>query len=190
MLAVAGIHMVSNPSATKDNVKLQAKIDKAKNKPKKIQAARFFACLGIAGAGKGTGKALVEHFKDFNRILDATTEELIEVPDVGETTAKVINAYLDSDGYKVIADLLEHVELELPKTGPLSGSSFCFSGGFEGGKRKWELKVEELGGTIKSSVGKSTTYLVEGENAGSKVAKATGYGVTILSIDDLEGKLK
>jgi DNA ligase (NAD+) len=188
-LAVAGIHMVSNPSSTKDNEKLLAKIEKARKNKKKIQAARFFACLGIAGAGKGTGKALVEHFKDWNRILDATTEELVAVPDVGETTAKVINAYLDGDGYKIIDDLLKHVELELPKTGPLSGSSFCFSGGFEGGKRKWEIKVEELGGTIKSSVGKSTTYLVEGENAGSKVAKAQGYGVTILSIDDLEKKL-
>ena len=188
-LAVAGIHMILNPSSTKDNDKLLEKVEKARKKKKNIQAARFFACLGIAGAGKGTGKALVEHFKDFNLILDATIEELTEVPDVGETTAKVINEYLDSDGYKIIDDLLKHVELELPKTGKLSGSSFCFSGGFEGGKRKWEVSVENEGGVIKSSVGKSTTYLVEGDNAGSKVAKAQGYGVTILSIDDLEGML-
>ena len=186
---MAGIHMILNPSSTKDNDKLLEKVEKARKKKKNIQAARFFACLGIAGAGKGTGKALVEHFKDFNLILDATIEELTEVPDVGETTAKVINEYLDSDGYKIIDDLLKHVELELPKTGKLSGSSFCFSGGFEGGKRKWEVSVENEGGVIKSSVGKSTTYLVEGDNAGSKVAKAQGYGVTILSIDDLEGML-
>ena len=188
-LAVAGIHMIPNPSATKDNDKLMAKVEKAQKKKKKIQAARFFACLGIVGAGKGTGKALVEHFKDFDLILNATIDELVVVPDVGETTAQVIIDYLDGDGLNIIASLLEHVELELPKTGKLSGSSFCFSGGFEGGKRKWEVQVEELGGVIKSSVGKSTTYLVEGDNAGSKVAKAASLGVTILSIEDLEKKL-
>jgi len=89
----------------------------------------------------------------------------------------------------MIENLLEHVELELPKTGKLSGKSFCFSGGFEGGKRKWELLVEDEGGVIKSSVGKTTTYLVEGDNAGSKVAKANSLGVEILTIDNLEGML-
>lgn len=194
-LAVAGIHMISNPSSTKDNAKLLVKIDKARNKRKKIQAGRFFACLAIAGAGKGTGKALIEHFGDFDSILNATVAELVEVPDVGETTAQVVKDWLDEgfgyghSGYKMIDNLLEHVELELPKTGKLSGMSFCFSGGFEGGKRKWELLVEDQGGVIKSSVGKTTTYLVEGDNAGSKVAKATSLGVKILTIDDLEGML-
>lgn len=194
-LVVASIHMVSNPSSTKDNAKLLAKIEKARKKRKKIQAARFFACLAIAGAGKGTGKALVEYFGDLECILCAGIHELVKVPDVGKTTAEVICDWLDDgfgyghSGYKIIEDLLEHVELELPKTGKFSGMSFCFSGGFEGGKRKWELLVEDQGGIIKSSVGKTTTYLVEGDNAGSKVAKATKLGVDIISIDDLEGML-
>tara|TARA_Y100000034_G_scaffold6676_1_gene7349 strand:- start:7283 stop:9322 length:2040 start_codon:yes stop_codon:yes gene_type:complete len=187
-LAIAGIHMIPNPSAVKDNAKLLVKVEKAKGKKKTILASRFFACLGIAGAGKGTGKALVEHFGSFDKIRTASVAELEAVPDVGETTAQVVNDWFKAVDH-LVDNLLEHVELELPKTGPLSGKSFCFSGGFEGGKRKWEEAVEEQGGTIKSSVGRSTSFLVEGENAGSKVAKATGYGVTILSIDDLEKML-
>lgn len=188
-LAVAGIHMITNPSSVKNNDKLLEKVEKAKKTKKKIQAAQFFASLGIVGAGKGTGKALIEYFGDFEAIRMASTDELLEVPDIGETTAHVVHDWFDQEGYTLIDDILDHVELELPKKGKFSGSSFCFSGGFEGGKAKWEKAVEDLGGVIKSSVGKTTTYLVEGENAGSKVAKAKSYGVVILSLEDLNGMI-
>ena len=110
------------------------------------------------------------------------------VADVGSKTAKAIHAYLKSHK-KEIDDLLNYVEPELPKTGKLSGKSFCFSGSFAEGKRHWEQRVEDLGGKCTGSVAKTTDYLVAGPGSGSKSDKANKIGVPIITAQELEKML-
>lgn len=184
LLAVAGIQMIPAPEKLGDD-ELENQITIARQTRKTIPLWQLFASFGIDAAGKAAGKALADHFGSFQGIRDASIEELEQVEDVGRKTADAIFEYLQTHAGE-IDELLEFVEPELPKTGKLTGKSFCFSGGFEEGKRHWEQKVEELGGKCSSSVSKKTDYLVAGSGSGSKSAKAEKLNIPILSIEQLQ----
>ena len=186
LLALATIHMVK---PVKDDKKLAAAIEKARTEKHVVPAWQFFAALGIPGAGKTAGKALVTHYKDFDKIRDATVDELLEIDGIGETTADAIHDWFQKNP-KVVDGLLQHIELELPKTGKLSGINFVLTGAFDGGKATWQKRIEDLGGNIQSSVGKTTNYLVAGDKVGkSKTDKAAKHGVPVITVDDLEKML-
>ena len=164
--------------------------EQARKEKHVVPAWQFFAALGIPGAGKTAGKALVAHFQDFGKICTASEEELLEVDGIGETTAKAIYDWFRDDGASLVADLLNHVELELPKTGKLSGTNFVLTGAFDGGKAIWHKRIENLGGNIQTSVGSKTDYLVAGEKVGQdKTDKAKKRGIPILTVDELEEML-
>ncbi len=190
LLALATIYVVK---PNDDNTKLAAAIEKARAGKQKIEAWKFFAALGIPGAGNSAGKALVAHYKDFDAIRHAKEDELRAVAGIGDITATAIVEWFDH--YNPVVDrLLEHMDLELPKTGKLSGKSFVLTGSFTHGKKYWEEKIEALGGNISSSVGSSTNYLVQelGKNDGSpseKEKKADKLGVPVISVPDLEKML-
>lgn len=183
-LAVAAIHMVSAPEKMSGD-ELADAIAEAASQKKKIPLWQLFATFGIDSAGKSAGKVLESHFGTFDKIRAASVEELEEVDDIGEKTATIIHEYL-SEHSDEIDDLLEFVEPELPKTGKLSGITFCFSGSFEEGKRYWEQQVEAQGGKCTGSVSKKTNYLVAGPGSGSKSAKAEKLEVPILDVEELQ----
>ena len=185
LLVVANIHMVKNPEKQKDNDKLLKAIQKAQSNKKEIPASKLFACFGIRAAGKSAGKALIEHFQNFNNIVNATAEQLVEVDDIGETTAEEIIDWFNKNRSQ-IQELLNHVEPTAPKIGKLTGQIFCLSGSLEGGKKKWQDAIENLGGKCSGSVGKKTSYLVTGEGSGSKTDKAKELGVEIITVQELE----
>jgi DNA ligase (NAD+) len=122
-------------------------------------------------------------------------KDLETVDGIGEKTAESIYDYF-SNNRSVIEELLsKHVELELPKTGALTGKNFCLTGSFEKKKKYWEQAITEKGGNIKSSVGKTTNYLVmqHGKTDGSpsaKEKKAAQHGTEVISIADLEKLLE
>ena len=184
LLAVAAVQMIPAPDKLKNDV-LEDRIETAMKTKKKIPLWQLFATFGIDSAGKSAGKALADHFGSFKKIRAASVKQLEAVDDVGSKTAEVIHAYL-KDHRREIDDLLKFVEPELPKTGKLSGKTFCFSGGFEDGKRHWEQQVEALGGKCSGSVSKKTDFLVAGPGSGSKSAKATSLGIPILTVDQLK----
>ncbi|MEM8670362.1 MAG: NAD-dependent DNA ligase LigA [Planctomycetota bacterium] len=184
LLAIGGIQMIPSPDKMNDD-DLESRIETARQTKKSIPLWQLFATFGIDAAGKAAGRALSEHFGSFKAIRQATVEQLEAVPDVGTKTAEAIHAYL-SEHADEIDDLLSFVEPELPKTGRLTGKKFCFSGGFEEGKRFWEQQVEDLGGKCSGSVSKNTDYLIAGSGSGSKSVKAEKLGVPILSIDELK----
>lgn len=180
ILAIATIQMVK---PVKDNDKLRATL--AKKKKPLIPAWQVFAGLGIKGAGKTAGKALIDHYGDFHKIMEATEDELLGVAGIGTITSKDIYQYFlkNKDAVK---RLIDHVELELPKTGKLSGQSFVLSGSFDDGKSFWEKKIQDLGGKTSDSVSKNTTYLVAGPGSGSKSDKATQLGIKIIDVEELK----
>ena len=184
LLALGGIQMIPAPEKFGDH-ELETQIDIARETKKNIPLWQLFASFGIDAAGKSAGKVLSSHFGSFDAIRNATIEELEEVEDIGLKTAETIRQYLDEHTDE-IDELLEFVEPELPKTGKLTGKTFCFSGGFEEGKRHWEQVVEDLGGKCTGSVSKKTDYLVAGSGSGSKSVKAEKLGIPIISIEQLQ----
>lgn len=181
MLAVADIHMVANSNKYEDD-QLFKKIIAAKQTRKKISMANLFASFGIKSAGNSAGAAFAEAFRDFDKLRNASLDELVAVEGVGQKTAELVKDYLDQHKDD-IDDLLKFVDVELPKTGKFTGMSFCFSGGFDEGKTHWEKIATDLGAKCPSSVSKTTNYLVAGEGSGSKSDKAKKYGVQIIDID-------
>jgi len=191
LLAVAALHLVPSPDKTKDDAKLEEKIENARKELKSFPLSKVFAALGVKSAGKSAGKALVEHFKGpdpLNAMLSATVEELEVVEEIGTQTAQVIHDFFEKKKDD-INDLAKYIVLELPKTGKLTGKVFCFSGGFAEGKRHWEEQVENLGGKCSGSVGSKMNYLVAGDGSGSKSEKAKELGIPIIDIDELKKML-
>lgn len=186
-LAVARIHMIDQAEKL-DDKDLDTAIDKVIKAKKPVQLWQFFAALGIEGAGKTAGKALVGHFGDFDAIRKARVDDLTEVDGIGEKTAQVISAFFENNG-DLVDRLLEHISLELPKSGKLSGLSFCLTGGFPEGKSHWEKAIEDQGGKCSGSVSAKINYVVVGVDAGSKEKKADALGIKKLSLDDLKKML-
>jgi len=186
-LILARIFMLSSPEKNKDTDKLL--LEAKDKKTVSVPIEKFIAALGIIGASKGTARALVSHFSgDLNKIMNASIDELVKVEDIGEKTAIALEKFFeDNDGG--IDELLRFVELELPKTGKLSGKTFVFSGSFPDGKETWQNAVAELGAKIGTSVSNKTDYVVIGPGSGAKEKKATELGITKLDIEDLQEML-
>lgn len=185
VLIVSRIWMIDDP-AHKEDEELKKII--SQKKKIKLPAWQLFAAQGIPGAGKAAGKSLINHFQNLNNIINAKVEELEVVADVGNITAQAIFDYFKK--YKIhFEKLLEYIEPEGLKTGKLSGKSFVLTGGFVLGKAHFEKKIMDLGGKVGSSVGKNTSYVVVGTDAGSKEQKAIELGIPRITVDDLEKML-
>ncbi len=171
LLTIAQIHMVQDPEQEKDNRRLANRTIRAIKDKKVIPLAKFIACLGITGASQGTGRTLATHFGSFDKILLANQEEFITAPDVGSKTAASLANYFLLN-INELKDLLQFIELDLPKQGKFSGKTFVFTGGLSGGKDLWKKEVEDLGAKVSGSVSKKTDYVIVGTDPGAKYDKA------------------
>jgi len=184
LLILGGILMIHDPSH-EDDAALRKKIAVAQTDKLSIPAWKFFAALGIPTAGESAGKALVDHFGDFDAIRQATADELEAVDEIGHKTAGIVATYLEEHADEIDA-LLTHIELELPKQGKLSGKTFCLSGSFTEGKKHWQDAIEDEGGKCVGNVSKKCDYLVAGPGSGSKSEKADKLGIPILDVKGLQ----
>lgn len=143
---------------------------------------RFIFGLGIRHVGSQTAIDLSEHFGSLDKLAHATLDELLEVEGIGEVVAESVLAWFaDVDNQKLLkkfADLEVRPVFASHANGPLHGENFVITGTLTSMDRDDAAnKIRELGGTFQASVGKTTTYLVTGENPGtSKVAKAEKLG--------------
>ncbi len=165
--------------------KLLAAIEKSKA----TTLERFLYGLGIPEVGEATSKALARHFVHLDSLMAATEDELTEVEDVGPVMAANITSFFrQSHNRDVIRDLrklgVHWEEVAQPadtKTLPLKGKTFVLTGTLAGMTREEaSAKIEALGGKVTSSVTAKTSYLVLGENPGSKLAKAEKLGVEVV----------
>lgn len=159
---------------------------------KQNDAYQLMTGLGISGIGKTAAKSLMEHFGSIHAVADASMEQLVEVNDIGEISAKAIYQYFHDVKSK---ELLERMQkhgvnmVRLQATGSddvLANHTFVITGTLPTMGRKEAAELIELhGGKVSSSVSKKTNYLLAGENAGSKLDKANALGVTVLTEEEL-----
>jgi DNA ligase (NAD+) len=161
---------------------------------KKIPFERVLFAIGIRHIGETTAKKLAYYFKTIDALKNATLEQLLEVGDIGETTARsVIDYFADPKNAILIEKLRQHgVQLELSQeqlvnaSDKLKGLSFVVSGVFSKFSRD-DLKkaIEQNGGKSVGSISGKTSYLVAGENMGpEKLKKAEKLGVPVISEAD------
>ena len=120
-------------------------------------------------------------------------ERLITIEGVGETVAKslmegIANRSEMMVDFKQLLNITEVAKTEAP-SGPLVGFSFCITGTLTRPRKEIALKIKAAGGKVVSAVSGKLDYLVAGENAGSKLDKATRLGVTILNEAEWEAML-
>ncbi len=160
---------------------------KSIEKSKHIEFSKFLHGLGISEVGVKTAKDLAKRFKTLENLKSATYDQIIEVEDVGEIIAQnIVDFFKDADNLKEIDRLLavgvspKHEDLQ--KSNKLEGLTFVLTGTLPNMSRQEMTKlIEENGGKTASSVSKNTSFVIAGEEAGSKLDKAKTLNITILT---------
>lgn len=164
-------------------------------KSKHIEFARFLYGLGISEVGIKTAKDLAKTFKTLDDLKNASFEEILQVEDVGEIIAQnIVDFFHDEDNLNEISRLLavgvtpKHEDNQ--KSNKFEGLTFVLTGTLPNMTRQKMTKlIEEHGGKTSSSVSKNTSYVVAGEEAGSKLDKARALGVPILTEEEVLKKI-
>ena len=166
--------------------KLLAAIEQSKQQ----DLSRLIFALGIRQVGAKTGKVLAQHFGAMDALANATIEELTEVSDVGAVTAENIFEWFRSPESIDLLQRLRAAGVNMESKREVldtrfAGLTFVLTGALTKFTRDEATeKIELFGGKAAGSVSKKTSYVVVGENAGSKEKKARELGIPILSEDD------
>ena len=171
----------------KNTDKLLAAIEESKQKDPRY----LLTGLGIDGIGGAAARDLIAHFSSIDNIMVAKDEDLLEVKDVGAVGSKNIREFFtDADNQKMI-EKLRAAGLKMSRDikadgGKFSGKTFVITGTLPTLSRKEATTViEENGGKAVGSVSKKTDYVVAGEDAGSKLAKANSLGISVITEEEL-----
>ena len=172
--------------------KLLAAIEASKQQ----DVSKLIYALGIRQVGAKTGKVLASQFGSLDALMQATEEVLTEVPDVGAVTAKSIADWFAQPQSRSMVEKLRAAGVNFESKriitdARFAGMTFVLTGALTKFTRDEATeKIELLGGKASGSVSKKTTYVVVGENAGSKERKARELGIPILSEDDFLNMLQ
>ncbi|MEC4719461.1 NAD-dependent DNA ligase LigA [Noviherbaspirillum sp. CPCC 100848] len=161
---------------------------KALEKSKSTTLARFIYALGIRHVGEATAKELARHFGNLDAFLQAGEQQLLEVADIGPVVARSIINFLSDPLNRELIEQLRAAGIHWPESEsmaaaakPMAGKTFVLTGTLPNLTRdEAAARIEAAGGKVAGSVSKKTSYVVAGEEAGSKLAKAQEIGVPIL----------
>ncbi|MFT3777064.1 MAG: NAD-dependent DNA ligase LigA [Ottowia sp.] len=155
---------------------------------KQTTLARFLYALGIRHVGESTAKALARHFGKLDGVMDADADQLAQVPDVGPVVAESIHTFFAQPHNREVVEQLRAVGLAWPEGEPapaallpLAGKTFVLTGTLPTLSREDAKEMlEAAGAKVSGSVSKKTSYVVAGEEAGSKLDKARDLGVPVI----------
>ena len=160
---------------------------------KSRELSRVIFGLGIFGVGANTAGLLSSHYGSIEKLVAAAEDDLQQVDGIGPIVARSVRSFFDDKSNLKIIEKLKNSGVQFPesarvsKDGPLSGKTLVLTGTLSGLSRAEAQKaIEKLGGKVTSTVSKKTSYVVAGENPGSKLDKARQLGVTV--IDESEFK--
>jgi DNA ligase (NAD+) len=157
---------------------------------KKNELSRFVFALGIRMIGERAAKILADHFKSIDALMDARTEELVEIHEIGPKVAEAITFYFSVPANRARIEKMQRLGVSptyvATATGDrLAGKTVVVTGTLSRYSRDEIHKIIEAeGGKASGSVSSKTSYLVAGESAGSKLEKARSLGVEVLSEDE------
>ncbi|MDO8348485.1 MAG: NAD-dependent DNA ligase LigA [Rugosibacter sp.] len=180
VLALAHLDRMAEKSA--------ANILAAIERSKTATLARFIYALGIRNVGEATAKDLARYFGNLDALMQASADELQQVPDVGPVVAASI-AHFFAEAHNVeVIEQLRAAGVHWPEgepapraVMPLAGKTFVLTGTLPTLTRdEAKERIEALGGKVAGSVSKKTDFVVAGAEAGSKLEKAQQLGITIL----------
>ncbi len=148
---------------------------------KKTTLARALFGLGILHVGETLAQKLSKNLNDLKGLLSLTQDQLLKVEDVGDTVAISILEFAKKNKDEILRlNKILEFEVIAPKKGKFSGKSFVLTGTLNSMNRTIaEEKIQNLGGQTQSSVTKTTSVLVVGADAGSKLEKAKKLGIEI-----------
>ena len=170
--------------------KAAQKLHSAIEASKEQDLSRLIFALGIRQVGAKAGKILASSFGSLDALMNATQEELTAVQDVGEVTARYIADWFAQPQSRQMIERLREAGVNFESTKVVSdnrfaGKIFVLTGALTRFTRDQATeRIEAFGGKASGSVSKKTSYVVVGENAGSKERKARELGIPILSEDD------
>ena len=178
----------------KNTDKLLAVIEKAKANP----PAMLLTGLGISNVGRSAAQSLMDHFGSIDALSSASVEDMTAVADIGPISAQCVYDYFRLDRNLSLMEKLKAAGVNMvqevrtaPAEGlPLSGRTVVITGTLPGMSREEAAKlITDNGGKVTGSVSKKTSFLLAGEAAGSKLAKAESLGIPVLSLDELMAQL-
>ena len=168
---------------------------------KKNSLEKLLFGLGIRHVGAGAAKVLAEHFETIDRLMEATEEQLLEVPDVGEKMVESIHMYFDNEDVQKVIQAFKDVGVNVEYLGPKRSEVAHADSVFQQktvvltGKlhqltrSEAKAQIEALGGKVSGSVSKKTDLVIAGEDAGSKLVKAQELDIEIWDEDQLINEL-
>lgn len=159
------------------------------NDKKRITLSRFLVALSIPQVGVETARDLSTHFKKLSNIIDSKEEDIASLPGVGPIiAASIVEFFSDIHTKKIISDLLEHIiiEEEVKSVGGIFyGKTFVLTGTLKNFSRdEMKAKILSLGGKVSSAVSKQTSYVLYGENPGSKYTDGRDLGIVCITEDE------
>lgn len=181
---LAGLDRMGERSAAKLVAALEA--------AKQTTLPRLVFGLGIRHVGEVVARGLAQHYGTLGALTEASEESLTAAPDVGAVVAKSVRQFLDQEGGLALVRALEPIfrypdpRANRPSAGALQGTIAVVTGTLDGISRgDAEALLREQGAKVTGSVSKATTFLLAGEDAGSKLEKARALGKPVLSLADL-----
>jgi DNA ligase (NAD+) len=165
-------------------------IEASKQRP----LSRVLFALGIRYVGDQTAVLLANHFGSMEALMNADEAAILEVEGIGPKIAASVFAYLQEPQNRETVEKLRAAGVtmatekrEVTGEQPLAGLAFVVTGTLQRHSRlQIETRIKELGGAVSDSVSKKTSYVLVGENPGSKVRKAQQLGTPIIDEDEFE----
>ena len=167
------------------------------NESKKNEFYRVINGLGIRHIGVKAAKQLAKKYKNIDELQNASYESLLEIDDMGEIMAQSVYEFFSQAQTKDLIEKLKKYDINLKAEditqvdNRFEGMVFVLTGSLENYSRKEaEEIIESYGGKTSSSVSKKTTYVLAGEDGGSKLTKAQTLGITIISEEEFLNMIK
>jgi len=154
---------------------------------------RVLFALGIRHVGEAVARLLANHFRSIEALDSAAEEDILKINGIGPEIARSIESYFTLDENQALVEELKRaglrfsVEEEAPEQQTLLGKTFVITGTLSAFNRaEAKTLIEKSGGKVTSSVSSRTDFVVAGENAGSKLRKASELGIKVLSEADFK----
>lgn len=180
----------------KDGKKFAQNLIDAINESKNNDLYRLINALGIRHVGAKGAKSLAKSFKSMDKLMNATYFELLQVDDTGDITAQAIYEFFNQEQTRDLIQKLADAGVNmnaLEEDGAddrFAGMTFVLTGALDKYTRdEAGAIIEKFGGKVSGSVSKKTSYVLAGEDAGSKLDKANSLGVPVISEADFDGMI-